>query len=340
MSAWKFLVAAVLLAALPLCAQSAVGRTAPSFAFSKSWNLASGYNDLEALNGRPVLLEFWATWCPPCVRNVPHMNDIQDAFSAGGLTIIACSDERASVIEGFIKSHGVRYPVVQSANAGNLYRVSGIPHAFLLSTAGKVVWEGHPAELTNADIERILGLKAQTSLMARPAETTEVPNAPASGIWFVVIGVLALVMVGALGWFWWKTGDHGRKPAVTSLIVPPVVAPPGAPPGATGPTSGAGGATAAPATSQRPASSTTVAPLLTDVGKGPSSGQTRSIKLTPSGRFPTVPYAPADDSATELMPEDSQDYSQGSAPPLQPSPPPQPTRPVQFRPFNAGGRQV
>lgn len=331
----------------PLCAQIPVGRNAPNFGFSKTWNLAAGFNELDSLNGRPVLVEFWATWCGPCVKNVPHMNSLQDAFGQQGLTIVAVSDEKASVIDSFVRSHGLRYPVVQAANAGGLYQVSSIPAAFLVDTRGKVIWQGHPAALSHEDIERMLGLKATRASILVPSGAEAGAEGTSGVMWVALIGVLGLLMVGALGWFWWKTSDHARRPKQT-LSLPAygaVAASPGAgsPPGPAAPVPG--GPAAVVATAQRPASSTAVAPLLTDAGKGPSSGATRAIKLTPSGRFPTVPYAPAPGALQpELEPEEHLDASPDQTPLLQPDMDapaiPPPGKPVQFRPFNAGGRQA
>jgi len=353
----------VLAAAGPLCAQISVGREAPNFSFTKSWNLMEAYNELETLRGRPVIVEHWATWCPPCVKNVPHMNELHDLFSPQGLTIVAVSAERASAIDDFVRQHGLRYPVVQSANAGRLYQADTIPMAFLVDVRGKVIWAGHPAELTVEDIERYFGLKPArlpgSSFGSTPAAATV--DEGSGKIWFLLIGGLALVMVGALGWFWWKTSDRSKPAMPVYAAAYPVAPPPPTdqPPGqAQQPPADPTAAAAA----RRPASSTAVAPLLAQAGKGPSSGTSRTIKLTPSGRFPTVPYAaggPPQGQQPEMYPEVEpevypeafpqpypQQYPQPNAPlypqPLQPDPQPPaapPGKPIQFRPFNAGGRQ-
>lgn len=342
----RLLLLMVVLVTAPLSAQVAVGREAPNFVFSKSWNLMAGYNDLESLNGRPVLVEHWATWCPPCVENVPHLNQLHDAYSSQGLTIVAVSSERPSTIEGFVQKHGMRYPVVQSANAGNLYGVSSIPHAFLLNPKGKVVWEGHPGELTGPDLERMVGLRPPLTTGSTMESAVPVPQEGGAGIWILVIGALALMTVGALGWFWWKTSDRPAK--ASTMVYAPAYAgapqpqqPPGAPPQGAPPSEPAGPA-AVLAPSQRPASSTAVAPLLTQPGSGPSSGMTRSIKLTPSGRFPTVPYAaggpPQPQGYPQAQPLPQEIEPEILTPDQLPAPAP-PGRPIQFRPFNAGGKQ-
>ncbi|MBE7493039.1 MAG: redoxin domain-containing protein [Planctomycetes bacterium] len=346
------LVLAAVLAAAPLCAVLGVGRDAPNFRFSKSWNISSNYPDLESLGGRPLLVEHWATWCPPCVANVPHLNELHDTFSANGLTIIAVSNERPSIIEGFVSQHGVRYPVVQSSTAGGQYGVESIPVAFLVNPAGKIVWTGHPAELKPADIERMVGIRPArpvggptgSAVGAAPGGT---PGEGSGMLWVVLIGGLVVMLLGALGWVWWKTSDRPRRPQ-TAMISAPYPPAPGQSPaqGSPGPPAAMPqGPTAVLATSQRPASSTAVAPLLADASATPgapgSSGKARTIKLTPSGRFPTVPYTPGEAQPIEPeAPQPPQVYPPPYAQPLQPEvpPPAPPGKPVQFRPFNAGGR--
>lgn len=224
----RFVVGAflILFSSTPLFAEVDVGDAAPNFTFSKSWNLAPGFPDINSLRGRPVLVEHWATWCPPCVDNVPHMNELHDSYSARGLTIIAVSDESPAVIERFINRHNLRYPVVQSRLAGGLYGVAGIPHAFLLNAAGAVTWTDHPANLTGAMIEPLLGASAASA--AAPI-TMPASSAAPGFLWLGVVVLLAVFAVGALGWFWWSTRDRVSRPAPVNFT-PYAQAPP-QPPG-------------------------------------------------------------------------------------------------------------
>lgn len=312
----------------PLWAGPDVGQMAPSFPFSKTWNLVGDVKDLAALQGRPVLVEHWATWCPPCVQNVPHMNELHDQYGPRGLIIIAVSNEYVSAIDGFIKRYGLRYPVVQSSSAAGTYDVDTIPRAFLIDSSGRITWTGHPGRLTGAEIEPLLSSAAGTGTML-PAP----PDATSNGaLWFALIGGLAIVMIGALGWVWWKTSDRSLRPVVA---VAPAYAPPGAPaagppPGMPPPGAAAPGVYPAPVpppepeaarTDKQPASSGSQAAFL---GKG---GQGKTIRLTPSGRYPTVPYAPQAEQQLHPEPE-----------PEIPEYPPAPAAPpVQFKPFHPGG---
>jgi len=108
--------------------------------------------------GKPLLLEFWATWCPPCRKSIPHLNEIYAKYKERGLVIIGVTDEETSVVEPFMQKIPMNYSVAIDAKGklGTGFGIEGIPHALLVNKAGKIVWEGHPMELTDADIEKIL----------------------------------------------------------------------------------------------------------------------------------------------------------------------------------------
>lgn len=149
---WLFLLS---LATAPLPAVS-VGDRAPDFVFTKTWNMESSATGLSELSGKLVLVEFWATWCPPCVANVPHLNEIHAAYAPKGLAVVAVSDETEGTIAGFIARQGMRYGVAQSSLAAARYGISGIPHAFLVDAEGKIAWDGHPADLDSSTLDQVL----------------------------------------------------------------------------------------------------------------------------------------------------------------------------------------
>ena len=108
--------------------------------------------------GKPVVVEFWATWCPPCRTSIPHLNELYTKYKEQGLVIIGVSDEKKSVVAKFLKTTPMEYfPAID--NGGKLsdsFGVSGIPHALLVDKSGKIVWEGHPTRLTDKQISEVL----------------------------------------------------------------------------------------------------------------------------------------------------------------------------------------
>ena len=108
--------------------------------------------------GKPVMLEFWATWCGPCVASIPHVNEIHKKFESKGLVVIGLTQESNQDIKAFVKAKNMEYNV-GTDKGGKINKelgITGIPHAVLLNKTGEVVWEGHPASLTDADIEKVL----------------------------------------------------------------------------------------------------------------------------------------------------------------------------------------
>jgi thiol-disulfide isomerase/thioredoxin len=109
------------------------------------------------IKGSPAIVEFWATWCPPCRASIPHMNEIYNEYKGKGLKVVGISDEATGTIQNFAKGK-IDYAVGRDAGGAMMraFGIDAIPHAMLVSKEGKVVWEGHPMELEKAEIEKIL----------------------------------------------------------------------------------------------------------------------------------------------------------------------------------------
>jgi len=91
---------------------------------------------------KPVLLVFWATWCPHCNAAVPAINEIQSRLS-GRLQILAIDFmESREQVKAFMKAKGVTYPVLfdSDGTVARSYRVAGIPTYVLLDKEGKIVY--------------------------------------------------------------------------------------------------------------------------------------------------------------------------------------------------------
>jgi len=110
------------------------------------------------VEGKPLLLEFWATWCPPCRQSIPHLNEIYAKYKDRGLMIVGVTDEPDAVIRKFQKDVPMDYAVATDTGGrlSNEMGIQGIPHAFLVNKSGEIVWDGHPMQLTGEDIEKIL----------------------------------------------------------------------------------------------------------------------------------------------------------------------------------------
>ncbi len=102
---------------------------------------------LKSLKGKVVAVEFWATWCGPCVAGIPHLNEVYDKHAKDGLVILSLTDQaKKEYIEDFAKTKDMHYTVGVGSEAVDAYGVTGIPHAFIIGRDGKVAWSGYPPD--------------------------------------------------------------------------------------------------------------------------------------------------------------------------------------------------
>jgi peroxiredoxin len=100
----------------------------------KTWSL-------KELKGKVVLVNFWATWCPPCRKEMPDLNTLYQRFKDQGFVILAISDEEADKVKPFIAERNISYPVMldPGRKVNELFQVQGIPKSFVYDRDGKLV---------------------------------------------------------------------------------------------------------------------------------------------------------------------------------------------------------
>ena len=100
----------------------------------KAWTLRS-------LRGQVVLVNFWATWCPPCRKEMPDLQTLYNRFKDQGLLILAISDEDASKVGPFVAERNVTYPILldPGRKVNELFQIEGIPKSFVYDRNGKLV---------------------------------------------------------------------------------------------------------------------------------------------------------------------------------------------------------
>lgn len=122
-----------------------VGSVPPEL-LAASWINADTPPALANLKGRVVLLDFWATWCGPCVAGIPHLNQLQKKYGERGLTIVSFTDQSRRGIENFLKRQPMDYIVGTGSQLSLKYGVVGLPHVFLIGRDGRLLWHAVPEQ--------------------------------------------------------------------------------------------------------------------------------------------------------------------------------------------------
>jgi thiol-disulfide isomerase/thioredoxin len=133
-------------------------KVAPEITLASSLNSPAKLS-LAGARGKVVLLEFWATWCPPCRASIPHLQKLHDTYGKRGLLIISVTNEDEETVKEFVKERRMTFPVGIDKDDRTMttYGIRGIPAAFLIDRTGRVVWEGHTMRLTEKEVEKALG---------------------------------------------------------------------------------------------------------------------------------------------------------------------------------------
>jgi thiol-disulfide isomerase/thioredoxin len=139
-------------------------RDGPSEAEQRLWAArfatpAGGTLALADFHGRPLVLNFWATWCAPCVREMPTLDRFQRQFAAAGWQVIGLAIDRADAVNDFLKRTPVGFPIgLAGLEGADLARAfgndrGGLPFTAVFDARGRQV-EHHLGE---THYEQLLG---------------------------------------------------------------------------------------------------------------------------------------------------------------------------------------
>jgi len=102
----------------------------------KTWSM-------KELRGKVVLVNFWATWCPPCRKEMPDLDALYRQFAGQGLVILAVSDETQEKVRPFIEQRKIGYPILLDPDRkiNTLFHIESLPESFVYDREGKLAAE-------------------------------------------------------------------------------------------------------------------------------------------------------------------------------------------------------
>lgn len=131
------------LAALLLAAASGTGLPAihygvppPDFVV----RTAQGSERISALRGKPIVINFWASWCPPCTDELPYFERLSQTYGPRVLVVTVDWNEQPGVAAGYLRSHGIALPVVtdEQSDIYKAYSLFEVPDTLVLDAQGNV----------------------------------------------------------------------------------------------------------------------------------------------------------------------------------------------------------
>lgn len=137
---------------------------------------------VNPFRNKTVILEFWATWCAPCIAAIPHLNNLADKFSSNDVVFLSITSEELTLVENFLTRKKMKSSVVLDKLVGNVgvtqknYGITGIPHTFLIDKRGILRWHGHPNNLT----EKLLNQYFTSGKVPGPEQEQEVSQTSSS----------------------------------------------------------------------------------------------------------------------------------------------------------------
>lgn len=150
------LAAAILCVQFAACTEEApLPGSDPAELKAAEWLNTPGVKLADLKGKKIVVVEFWATWCPPCRQSIPHLRKIYETYK-DEVELVSLTNEPLNAVADFAKQQQMTWPMGMGSTSGQDYGVKGIPHAFIIDKEGKFVWHGHPMAGLDEQLRKML----------------------------------------------------------------------------------------------------------------------------------------------------------------------------------------
>lgn len=107
-------------------------------------DLDGNMHALADLQGQVILLNFWASWCPPCIKEMPHLIALQEAYADDGFTVVGIAQDQPEAVEQFLQRLPVNYPIWLDTGMDRVSAAFGnsqqaLPFSVLIDRQGRIV---------------------------------------------------------------------------------------------------------------------------------------------------------------------------------------------------------
>lgn len=136
----------------------AIGTTRPEFAAN---DVDGQLRNISEWDGKVIFLNFWATWCPPCLKEIPDFIELQNAYGDQGFQIIGIAIDNKEAVQQYAKETGMNYPTMlvemEGIELAKRYGndIGGLPYTAVINRKGEIT-NTFTGELSKKDAKKIL----------------------------------------------------------------------------------------------------------------------------------------------------------------------------------------
>ena len=144
--------------AMPAGQVSVIGQPRPEFALT---DIDGKLRNIKEWDGKVLLVNFWATWCPPCKKEIPAFMALQEDYAEQGFQVIGIAIDDEQAVRDYADTMGINYPVMaaelDSMEIARRYgnRINALPFSAFVTRDGKIALT-QPGELSREDTEKII----------------------------------------------------------------------------------------------------------------------------------------------------------------------------------------